>query len=485
MSLFTPKRLLVKPQSRHSKITQEIIARARTFNPDIAIEYLNTADFVYPVDTPREKFLYMKESAIISERSEDFIRTFDSPGNIVESLTTVLNLSWMCANSCEFCYLQTNQTPEHYFYTNLERAEHEIAASPAAHAAILTLWTHLSDYFAYRLNKLPDRFKETADWIRELYFDARVRRDDEAVDRYYLAQENIAKQLSIDNHSYTVDPAVFRRDRATIKQWYSENLKYPFTLSASEFNDFLAVDHLTDNSAFLMRMIERYPRFKITIRSRSNFVDGFLRYDGQDRVRFNITLNTEYAINEFEHGTASLEERLHTARRIQEAKGYLSSLDTSFTLLRVLVVSTHRLHLEEVIGGSFDLDRFTEFILDGFDLQPRCPLRGFVVHGQCLLGGVDGRPDIFTTEILVNKEGFVEDADVALLVDPSDEVDLSRSDGQFDRRIKRESLREAAERKTTGLLFSKLVFFVALVVVMLVTEASRFFLQVLEVSYFL
>ena len=118
-------------------------------------------------------------------------------------------------------------------------------------------------------------------------------------------------------------------------------------------------------------------------------------------------------------------------------------------------------------------------------MQPRCPLRGFVVHGQCLLGGVDGRPDIFTTEILVNKEGFVEDADVALLVDPSDEVDLSRSDGQFDRRIKRESLREAAERKTTGLLFSKLVFFVALVVVMLVTEASRFFLQVLEVSYFL
>ena len=167
------------------------------------------------------------------------------------------------------------------------------------------------------------------------------------------------------------------------------------------------------------------------------------------------------------------------------SRTYVSSLDTSFTLLRVLVVSTHRLHLEEVIGGSFDLDRFTEFILDGFDLQPRCPLRGFVVHGQCLLGGVDGRPDIFTTEILVNKEGFVEDADVALLVDPSDEVDLSRSDGQFDRRIKRESLREAAERKTTRLLFSKLVFFVALVVVMLVTEASRFFLQVLEVSYFL
>ena len=174
LSLFAPKRLIIKPQSKHSLITNQIIERTRRYNPTVAVEYLKGKDFTYPVDSPREKFLYMKESVIISERAESFIRTFDSPGNIVESLTTVLNLSWMCANRCEFCYLQTNQTPEHYFYTNLRDAEHEIASSRAAHAAILTLWTHLSDYFGQRLMKLPDRFKETADWIRDYYVRARV-----------------------------------------------------------------------------------------------------------------------------------------------------------------------------------------------------------------------------------------------------------------------------------------------------------------------
>ena len=326
MSLFIPKRLLIKPQSKHSKITQEIIARTQRYDPGVAIEYLKTPDFVYPVATPREKFLYMKESAIVSERSEDFIRTFDSPGNIVESLTTVLNLSWMCANNCEFCYLQTNQTPEHYFYTNLEKAEHEIASSPAAHAAILTLWTHLSHYFGTRLIKLPDRFKETADWIRELFVGAHVMRDSEAIDRYFLGQDRIIAQLNKDNSTFKIDPSRFKRDRAAIKEWYSNNLKYPLTLTASEFNDFLAVDHLTDNSAFLMSMVQKYPRFKFTIRSRSSYVDGFLRYDGQDRARFNITLSPDYAIKEFEHGTATLDERIHAARRVQEAKGFALSL---------------------------------------------------------------------------------------------------------------------------------------------------------------
>ncbi len=282
MSLFIPKRLLVKPQSKHSRKTAEIIERAKKLDPAIAVEYLPSPDFTYPVSSPREKFLYMKESAIISERSEDFIRTFDSPGNIVESLTTVLNLSWMCANNCEFCYLQTNQTPEHYFYTNLDKAEHEIASSPAAHAAILTLWTHLSHYFGTRLIKLPDRFKETADWLRDLFVGAHVTSDAEAIDRYSLGQNNLVEQLNENNTTFQIDATRFRRDRDTIKEWYSHNLKYPLTLTASEFNDFLAVDHLTDNSAFLMSMVQKYPRFKFTIRSRSSYVDGFLRYDGQE-----------------------------------------------------------------------------------------------------------------------------------------------------------------------------------------------------------
>ena len=83
----------------------------------------------------------------------------------------------MCAHKCEYCYLQTNQTPEHYFYTNFLDAEHEIAAAPVAHTAILTLWTHLENYMGVSFDKLPDRFKETSDWLRDYFSNARINRE--------------------------------------------------------------------------------------------------------------------------------------------------------------------------------------------------------------------------------------------------------------------------------------------------------------------
>jgi len=326
MSLFIPKRLIIKPQSKHSQITRDIITRTQTYNPRVEIEYLNTKDFKYPVSGSHDMFHYMKESAIVSERSESFIRTFDSPGNIVESLITVLNLTWMCANQCEYCYLQTNQTPEHYFYTNLRDAEHEIASSQTAHTAILTLWTHLSEYFGQRLLKLPDRFKETSDWMREFFVNARITTESTAIDRYYLMQDKLVKQLNKENKSYKVEIGKFKRDKTTIKEWYNKNQIHPLRLTASEFNDFLAVDHLTNNSTFLMHMLEKYPPFTFSIRSKSSYVDGFLPYDGLGRAEFQIALNTDYVIKEHEHGTAMLDDRIHAARKIQEARGYRLSL---------------------------------------------------------------------------------------------------------------------------------------------------------------
>ena len=135
-------------------------------------------------------------------------------------------------------------------------------------------------------------------------------------------QRKLAGQLNEENRSYKVEESGFIRDRATIERWYNENLKYPLRLTVSEFNDFLAVDHLTDNSSFLMRMVGKYPSFRFTLRSRSSFVDGFVPYDGLGRAKFHIALNTERAIQAFEHGTATLDERLHAARKLQEARGY-------------------------------------------------------------------------------------------------------------------------------------------------------------------
>ena len=80
MALFKPKRLIIKPQSKHSPIAKAIIERARQFDPSVSVEYLKTKDFTYPVQTPREKYEYMKESVIISERVEPFIKNLTPRG---------------------------------------------------------------------------------------------------------------------------------------------------------------------------------------------------------------------------------------------------------------------------------------------------------------------------------------------------------------------------------------------------------------------
>jgi DNA repair photolyase len=228
----------------------------------------------------------------------------------------------MCAHKCEYCYLQTNQTPEHYFYTNFLDAEHEIAAAPVAHTAILTLWTHLENYMGVSFDKLPDRFKETSDWLRDYFSNARINRDERAIDTYYGLQGKLVQQLNKDNRSYQIDIKAFRRDRETIKRWYQENLKYNLNLTCSEFTDFLAVDHLIGNSSFLMQMVAKYPRVSYTLRTKSANVDEILQHDGCGRLKIQIGMNTDYAIRKYEYGTASLDERIDAARKVQQAKGF-------------------------------------------------------------------------------------------------------------------------------------------------------------------
>lgn len=326
MALYLPQRLIVKPQSKYSEQTKEIIRRTHSYDDSIPIEYLPSPEFKYPVKDPRDKFLFMKGSAIISERSESFIRTFDSPGNIVESITTVLNLAWMCPYQCEYCYLQTNQTPEHYLYTNLKEAEREIASAQVAHTAILTLWTHLSYYFGQQLNKLPDRFKETSDWIREEFVKGRITTDREAIDRYYLMQHECVQWLNRNNKTFQIDGKKFRADRERIKGWYQANKQFPLILTSSEFCDLLGVDHLTGNSNFLMRMVEKYPSIQYTVRTKSANVDEILQYDGDNRVKIHISLNTDEMIRQYEHGTATLDERIEAALKVQKSTGFKLSI---------------------------------------------------------------------------------------------------------------------------------------------------------------
>jgi DNA repair photolyase len=321
--MFIPKRIYVKRQSRYDAKVKDIVARAKKCNPAVEIIYMDPGSFKYPVGSPRDKFLHMKESAIISRRVAPFVTTFASPGDIVEDLTTILNLGWMCAANCEFCYLQLVQTPEHYLYSNITDAEKYIRVASVAHAAILTIWTQISYSLKQTLFKIPDGLLETSDELRARFAEARINSDSEAIDYYSSHQEWIFKLLCKNSKEYQVSyKKDFYADRDTIKKWYAANRKYPILLTCSEFTDFFAIDHLTGQSNFLMGMVKKYPEVYYSIRTKSAYVDEIVKHDGYDRVQIQMNFNTDYVIKTFEHGTASLDERLAAAKKVQLAKGF-------------------------------------------------------------------------------------------------------------------------------------------------------------------
>ncbi len=319
MALFIPKRVFVKKECHLAPRTKLIIENIKKYNPNVEINYLN-GNYRYPAGLdPKGKFDYSKETVIIGERVEDFIRTFDSPGDIVEHFVTVLNTSWMCAYECQFCYLQNTRPPEHLLYTNFHKLDRELETSSYADTANLTMWSLLSFAARRQFVKLPEYFMETSDWLRAHFVDARINSDEKAIRSLIGKQKNIYKRLDVK--AYGVSEDQFIVDRERIEYLYRQNKKFPLWLNASEFQDPAAVEHLTGSIEHLLKLLPKFKELRIKIRTRSNNFDVLTRYPLFNRVQALIDIDPQTIIDRYEPGTATLEERIELLHKLQKVDG--------------------------------------------------------------------------------------------------------------------------------------------------------------------
>lgn len=323
--MFTPSTILIHPDSIGSAKEKLIVANAKKFNPRLTVQQLPPGRFSYPagLSTVKHKFDYWADTVILRPRVAPFIVTFASPGEIVEKFTTILNLAWHCPFRCEFCYLQTTRPGEHFLYTNIEEMALQLRTAPYAHKVSLTVWGMLSKAMKTPLLKIPEGLRQTTDRIREDMTSLGIQNDADAVNFLNAQQKAIHEFLSENARGTRLpDLADFKLTRKGIQDLYDKNKRFMLKLTASEFTDLLGVDHLADYSGDLLPLLGKIPDFAISIRSKSGYVDNLIKHDGMDRVTFACGLNTPHVINTFEHGTATLDERLHAARRVQEAKGF-------------------------------------------------------------------------------------------------------------------------------------------------------------------
>ena len=90
---------------------------------------------------------------------------------------------------------------------------------------------------------------------------------------------------------------------------------------AGEFSDALAYDHLTNLSQPLVELFAPHKHARLEMRTKSDYVENLfgLNHNGQTVISW--TFNPHEIAERIEHQTASLDERIRAARRVQDA-GY-------------------------------------------------------------------------------------------------------------------------------------------------------------------
>ena len=343
--MYLPERVYVKPQSRNDPVTAEIIRRVHAIDPKIPIIQMRGQSIPFPShSTAVWRWRQRRKSIILSQRTVPFMSTFASPGNIVERLGVILNLCWHCPSDCHFCYLQPVLPPDQILYTNLEKLDREVAIEPYVHKAVLTIWSLISFVLKEELRRIPVNFHKAANYVRAEFLSEGVNNDTEAVEflEDILRRRNSpllkimqggkpAQHGSKDDKRRVwskkpMDLGFKAKDlktsRRTLSGYYVKNSTYPLRLNPSEFTDLIAYDHLCGYTKRLMDLVARHPEIDISLRTKSSYVDEMILCDGLDRVISVMNFNTPFVIEHYEPGTASLEERLIAAQKVQDAKGF-------------------------------------------------------------------------------------------------------------------------------------------------------------------
>ncbi|HEX2928388.1 MAG TPA: radical SAM protein, partial [Candidatus Binatia bacterium] len=94
-----------------------------------------------------------------------------------------------------------------------------------------------------------------------------------------------------------------------------------FRIGTGEITDSLALEPYTGMVAELIPYFARQPNVLLELKTKSDCVNGLLDLDPKGRVVVAWSMNPQCVIDQDEHNTATLDERLRAARRCQDA-GY-------------------------------------------------------------------------------------------------------------------------------------------------------------------
>lgn len=96
-------------------------------------------------------------------------------------------------------------------------------------------------------------------------------------------------------------------------------------INIGEESDSLALDHITEFSKDLVMFFADKPNAKLELRTKSNNISNLIDLEHKGKTIIAFSMNPQEVISKFEHGTASLYERIDASLKLQE-NGYKIAL---------------------------------------------------------------------------------------------------------------------------------------------------------------
>ena len=319
---YIPQRVYVSKSALAYLRTQQIISRIKKLNRKALIINIPTNTPPRPNLTGKALYKFLKETIVICTRSAPYMEVFASPGRISENLGVMGKILSHCPLQCLFCYLDVSGrgTPWNRVYVDLENFYSQAVRERFVYKVTLTLWSAISFHLKTPLNKVPEKFKEIVDHtIRKEILKKRsvITTDKQAVK--YLKEHLREFFLKLDiqiTHKQTAEL------KKAIPNYYAKNSQLPLSINISEYSDVLGLDHITNTLDELMQLVHKDPEFRIRFRTKAANIQNLLNYDGKNQVKITFGLNTEFVINKYEKGTASLSERIAAINALMQRGGY-------------------------------------------------------------------------------------------------------------------------------------------------------------------
>ncbi|UCZ54248.1 spore photoproduct lyase [Bacillus shivajii] len=105
------------------------------------------------------------------------------------------------------------------------------------------------------------------------------------------------------------------------KKYMDERLPEETRFEAACTSDIVGIDHLTHSLKKAIEFFGQSDKGKLRFVTKYHHVDHLLDADHRGKTRFRFSINADYVIRNFEHGTSALKDRIEAAAKVADA-GY-------------------------------------------------------------------------------------------------------------------------------------------------------------------